>query len=150
MRIFIVLVLCVLSSASFSQDYTTAVGLRGGIGSGITIKHNIGGDNFLEGLVYWRKDVVNLTGLYERYMPLPQDNLYWFFGGGAHIGSYGYVENEVRKSSTTIGADFIVGIEYVFAELPLNLSLDWKPEFNFIGRSGTAFDGIALSARYYW
>ncbi|HHX31837.1 MAG TPA: hypothetical protein GX712_04540, partial [Bacteroidales bacterium] len=43
----------------------------------------------------------------------------------------------------------IGGLEYIFPSAPFNVSLDWKPSFNFTnGYNDYWFSGIALSLRY--
>jgi hypothetical protein len=49
---------------------------------------------------------------------------------------------------TVIGIDGILGIEYNFEEVPINIGVDWKPAFNLTGYSGFWGDGGALSIRY--
>lgn len=55
-----------------------------------------------------------------------------------------------RYSSTTFGVMGVVGLDYKFTDIPLNLSVDWVPTF-FIGDgyvSGFGGGYGALSARY--
>lgn len=135
-----------------SQDYTTAFGLRGGLGSGFTIKHFISGTHAVEGIVSSRYRGFNVTGLYEVTNALPTAGLNWYYGGGAHIGFWHgkyanpwFTEN---RSYTVIGVDGILGIEYTFLDLPINISLDWKPAVNLIGYTGFWGDAGAFSIRY--
>jgi hypothetical protein len=51
-------------------------------------------------------------------------------------------------SYTVIGVDGILGLEYNFSEVPINISIDWKPAFNLVGYSRFFGDGGALSLRY--
>jgi hypothetical protein len=149
--ITIMLALC-LSSFSYSQDYNTGIGLRGGFGNGVTIKHFIGSKAALEGIIASRWRGLELTGLYEIHnRAFDTDRLNWYYGFGAHIGFWdsnnrGWGEHD--RSYTVIGVDGILGLEYNFAEIPFNLSVDWKPAFNFYGYSGFWADGGAVSIRY--
>ena len=151
MKYILALALALTFSVVSGQSYENAIGLRGGIGSGITFKHDFGGFTG-EALVYARTNVANITALVEFYKPLSSSvgefNFYYGFGG--HIGSYTYKVDERNETNTTIGVDGIIGIEYNFQEVPINASLDWKPEFNLVGFNGSYFDGVALSVRYYW
>jgi hypothetical protein len=47
-----------------------------------------------------------------------------------------------------VGLDGILGLEYSFVGIPINISVDWKPAFNFAGHSGFWADGGAISIRY--
>ncbi len=51
-------------------------------------------------------------------------------------------------SGPVIGIDGILGLEYTFDEIPLNLSLDILPSLNLIGSSGWGGINGALSIRY--
>jgi hypothetical protein len=141
-----------LGAISNAQDYHTGVGLRAGYENGLTIKHFIGQKSALEGIISSRWQGFGITGLYEiqnRAFNTPGWN--WFFGFGAHVGfwngNHAYW-GEPGTSYTVVGADGILGLEYCFREVPINLSLDWKPAFNFYGYSGYWGDGGALSIRY--
>jgi len=143
--------------AQSQQDYDQAVGLRGGLFNGVTYKKALSGGNYLEalGAVRWRGFIV--TGLYEITQNLDPETprLNWYYGFGAHIGIWSdYYDNnpwfdEDRDDFMVIGADGIIGIEYTFEEVPINLSADWKPVINLFGAdSFTGFDGGAVSVRY--
>ena len=152
MRVFIILLFLAITTESIGQGYSNAIGLRGGIGSGLTFKHSLGSDTNFEGIVYARGNVANVTGLFEIYQAVPNlgNGFFFYYGAGAHIGSYTYKIDQRNQTNTTIGVDGILGLEYVFSSVPFNASLDWKPEWNFYGYNGFYWDGIALSVRYYW
>jgi hypothetical protein len=135
-----------------AQDYNTGIGLRGGFSNGLTIKHFISQKVALEGILSSRWRGFEITGLYEVHnRAFDTDRLNWYYGFGAHVGFWD--GNRVPWSEdddqyTVIGLDGILGLEYNFSEIPINLSIDWKPEFNFYGYSGFWADGGALSIRY--
>jgi hypothetical protein len=141
-----------LFSFSYAQDYNTGIGLRGGFANGITIKHFVSSKSAFEGIITSRWRGLALTGLYEihnRVFDTERLNLY--YGFGAHIGFWNGNNigwGEQGESYTVIGVDGILGLEYSFEEIPFNLSVDWKPAFNFYGYSGFWADGGALSIRY--
>ena len=143
-----------LVSLSYAQDYNTGVGLRGGFSSGLTVKHFIGSKSALEGILSSRWRGFQVTGLYEVHnQAFKVDRLKWYFGFGAHVGFWNgdYTNQywgEPGTTYTVVGIDGILGLEYSFSEVPINLSLDWKPAFNFVGYSGVWADGGALSIRY--
>lgn len=135
-----------------AQDYNTAIGLRGGPFIGFTVKHFLNEKAALEGLVSTRWKGIEVTGLYEIHnQAFKVERLNWYFGGGAHVGFYNgdYTRwGTVGKGYVNAGIDGILGLEYNFSEIPLNLSLDWKPAYNIAGFSGFWGDNGALSIRY--
>jgi hypothetical protein len=144
-----------LMSISFSiqaQDYLNSLGLRAGLSTGITYKHFTSRTDALEGILTTRWGGFTITGLYERHgRAFDTDNLYYYYGGGAHLGVWSGRNNPwftESNSYTVIGVDGIIGLEYVFEEIPFNISLDWKPGFNIIGHTGFWGDEVALSFRY--
>ncbi len=141
-----------LSGVTLAQNYTTGIGLRGGFSNGLTVKHFVSANNALEGILSTRWGGFNVTGLYEIHnYPFAVQGLSWYYGFGAHIGFWdgndvGWADDD--GAYTVIGADGVIGLEYNFVEVPINLSLDWKPSLNLIGHSGFWGDGGALSIRY--
>jgi hypothetical protein len=134
-----------------AQDYNTGIGLRGGFANGITIKHFVSDKAAFEGIIASRWRGVELTALYEIHgRAFDTDRLNWYAGFGGHVGFWD--GNDTRwgddRSYTVIGIDGILGLEYNFLEIPINLSVDWKPAFNLFGYSGFWADGGALSIRY--
>jgi hypothetical protein len=54
-----------------------------------------------------------------------------------------YYDNYVQ-----VGVDGILGLEHTFSEIPLNLSVDWKPELNFINDPDLYVINLSFSARF--
>jgi len=138
--------------SAFSQDYKTSLGLRAGVPYGVTIKHFISKYNALEGIMASRWSGFVITGLYEKESWLGKyPSLNWYWGVGAHAGFWDAGMNPNVKSSyvgAVIGADAVLGIEYTFDEIPLNLSLDLLPTVNVIGYTGWGGINGAISIRY--
>lgn len=145
-------VLFCLISFSFAQDYNTGIGLRGGFSNGLTVKHFVSNKAALEGILSTRWHGFEITGLYEIHnRAFNVDRLNWYFGAGAHVGFWDGNRTkwaDEDRSYTVGGLDGILGIEYNIKAIPLNISLDWKPQLNFIGYSGFWADGGAISIRY--
>lgn len=154
----IIAFLFILTLGAQSQhDYDQAIGLRGGLYNGVTYKKALREGNYFEGLasIRWRGFIV--TGLYEVTQNLDSETprLNWYYGFGAHLGLWNeYYDNnpwfdEDRGDLMVIGVDGIIGIEYTFEEVPINLSADWKPVINLVGADNFAgFDSGAVSVRY--
>lgn len=146
----IVFAFFILGFSAEAQDYRTGIGLRAGFPYGLTVKHFLNETNALEGILASSWGGFVLTGLYENeHWTGEYPGLNWFWGFGAHIGFWdnnNYI-NDTNVGSV-IGADFIVGLEYTFDEIPLNLSLDVMPSVNLIGYTGWGGIHGGLSIRY--
>jgi len=136
----------VITLSTKAQDYTNAVGVRLGanspaITSGFTIKHFLNETNAVEGIVGIANSGLGLCGLYEWYHPIESvAHLKWFIGAGGYAS--------FRRSTSAIGAAGIIGLDYKFEEVPLNLSLDWKPELNLITNVGFNGNTVGVAIRY--
>jgi len=135
-----------------AQDYKTGIGIRGGLSQGLTLKHFVGSNAAFEGILSSRWRGFDFTGLYEIHnQAFEVDRLNWYYGFGGHIGFWDGANTNwgnTGTSYTVIGIDGILGIEYNFREVPINIGVDWKPAFNIIGYSGFWADGGAISIRY--
>lgn len=147
-----------LTTTVLAQDYKTGVGVRLGWDSGITAKHFVSGQDALEGILSTRWRGFQFTGLYERHFPLFNEaGLKGYVGGGGHIGSYygryyrhyHFHEDHRYYDSyfVNIGVDGILGIEYTFANAPINLGLDIRPGMDLVYLS-PVYIGGAFSIRY--
>jgi hypothetical protein len=61
----------------------------------------------------------------------------------------GFYKNEFQKSYSSkmdLGIDGVLGLDYKFGGIPVNLSLDWQPSVSFTGNSGAhaAYGGVAV------
>jgi len=146
----IAILFVVLTITLNAQDYRTSLGIRAGVPYGLTVKHFLSEQNAFEGILASRWGGFVITGLYENeHWTGEYPGLNWFWGVGAHIGFWDNTPyfNHVN-SNAVLGVDGVVGLEYTFDEIPLNLAIDLLPSVNLIGSSG--WNGIngALSFRY--
>ena len=96
--------------------------------------------NAIEGILSFG-DGTAICALYEIHKPINAvENLQWFIGAGGYVG--------FNNSSSNLGAAGIVGLDYKFINVPLNISLDWKPELNIISKVGFEASGVGFSARF--
>lgn len=152
--ILIPLFLILFSITVKSQDYNTGIGLRGGpFFNGVSAKHFVTSNVALEGILTTRWSGFNITGLYEIHdQAFNTDRLNWYYGLGAHIGFWEGADfkwaDDIYAFYTVIGVDGIIGLEYNFYEIPINISIDWKPIINLIGHSSFWGDDGAISIRY--
>ncbi len=66
--------------------------------------------------------------------PLNTPGLRWFYGGGGYLafGKEFDAAKNAEETKTLFGAQGVIGLDYKFSNLPLNLALDWKPELNLV------------------
>jgi hypothetical protein len=127
---------------SSGQDYTTALGVKFYPGA-ITLKHFIRENRAVEGIGYfWDRGF-----LYEIHGDINDvSGLKWYVGPGAHVGFY----SSKWGGGTSLGVDGVLGLDYKFDDVPINISLDWQPSFEFGSRDWNGFAGNfgGLSIRY--
>jgi hypothetical protein len=124
-----------------SSSYNTAIGLRFGGTSGLTIKHFTNSSTAIEGIVSFWRHSVGITGLYEKHAnAFGAAGLNWYYGGGAHVfitnGDYydDYYDRNwhphyyrYEHGGFSGGIDGIVGLEYKINPIPFAISFDLKP-----------------------
>ena len=151
-HLFVLLTALLFAFAGKAQDYQTGIGLRGGLGAGLTIKHFVNSKAAVEGILDSRWHGLSVTGLYEIHNEaFNTDRLKWYYGFGGHFGFWDgqyYRDYHTSSNYAILGLDGILGLEYSFKEIPINLSLDWKPVFDLTGSSHFWGDGGAISIRY--
>nr|WP_298998924.1 hypothetical protein [uncultured Allomuricauda sp.] len=136
-----------------------ALGLRlgdsDGFGAEISYQKSIGRYNRAEFNLGWRDsrefDSFKLTGVYQWVHQL-DGNFNWYYGVGGGLGSVEFepVPEGDDNDGLFVFAAGNLGVEYDF-EIPLLLSLDFRPEIGLLGYDGfdNSFDfDIALGIRY--
>jgi hypothetical protein len=122
--------------------YQTAIGVKG-FPFGVDFKTFVGRRGRAIELIGYFSDGFRLTGLYEFHGKLnAPGNIKWYLGFGAHGGYYEKGEEE----GISAGFDGVIGLDYKFPRMPLNLALDWQPSFETVtpktefeaGRGGLA------------
>ncbi|UNY98093.1 hypothetical protein MQE36_13485 [Zhouia spongiae] len=147
-------------TANAQEVSENALGLRlgdsDGFGAEISYQRAIGtNSNRLEFDLGWRDsnywDAFKLTGLYQWVMPI-EGRFNWYVGAGGGIGSVDFDHPEIDNDDdgAFIFASGDIGIEYNF-NIPLLISLDFRPEVGLVGYNGFDDDfdfDIALGIRY--
>jgi hypothetical protein len=142
---------------SQAQDIAdNAIGLRlgdsDGFGAEISYQKRIGDTNRLEFGLGWRDgnnySALRAVGLYQWVMPL-DGNFNWYTGAGGGFASYSLdnVAPGADDSSTSLLVAGNIGIEYDF-DIPLLISLDFRPELGFGDINDDLDFDIALGLRY--
>lgn len=147
-----------LALSTQAQDISkNALGLRlgdsDGFGGEISYQRELSSDNRLELDLGWRNsnnvDAFKLTGLYQWVWNI-DGGFNWYAGVGGGLGSWNHDYKGYSDSGTFVFAAGDIGIEYLF-DIPLQLSLDLRPEFYFNSdkyRSDNLGSDIALGIRY--
>ncbi|PJJ84279.1 hypothetical protein [Mucilaginibacter auburnensis] len=147
-----ILIICLgfllLSTRSNAQDYKWAAGLKfGGYENGVSGKYFMQSNVALEGILGFRNHGAVVTGLYEIHQPaFNVDKLKFYYGFGTHIGSVGSgayrrfngddrIYNDPRL---LLGADGVLGLEYIIPNSPIAVSLDLNPRVELA--TGPFFD----------
>lgn len=148
--------LFLFSTVVSAQDYKAAVGLRLGSPTSASIKYFLDDSNAIEGYVgfrgySWGGRWTSINGAYLRHQELSDlvEGLTWYGGGGASVLFWNY-DNFREFSSTSIGLQAYVGVDYAFKDLPISITVDWVPSF-FIGSAyftGFGADYGSLGIRY--
>ena len=158
--LFATLFLFASASVSAQEISNHALGLRlgdsDGFGAEISYQKAIGRYNRAEFDLGWRDsrdfDAFKLTGIYQWVHQL-DGNFNWFYGVGGGLGSVDFVPEpdfDDDNDGLFVFAAGDIGVEYNF-DIPLLISLDFRPEIGLVGYNGfdNDFDfDIALGIRY--
>ena len=145
------------SNSFNSSDYTTALGVKffpGHGGAAISLKHFAREGRAVEALGHFHHNGGRLTGLYEWHWDINgAPGLKWYVGPGAHLAFYNdnHGDNHDNGDSyMAFGIDGVIGLDYKFGNIPLNLSADWQPTIDLGGGyySGFAGDYGGITVRY--
>ncbi len=136
-----------------------ALGLRlgdsDGFGAEISYQKSLFRYNRLEVDLGWRDsrnyDAFKLAGIYQ-WVHTIEGDFNWYYGVGGGLGSVDFARlpNNTPDGGLFVFAAGDIGIEYNF-DIPLLLSLDFRPEIGLVGYDGFSnnFDfDIALGIRY--
>ena len=140
MKKLIVLVVAALAFAAVANAQPRAIGVRAGWGAEVSYQHTLGAENFLELDLGWSANALNAAVAYDFKI--------------TDLGPFGFYAGPaadlwlVDEGGIGLGAGAQVGLEYIFDSIPLQLSLDWRPMFNFVPDTAFGWKGIALGIRY--
>jgi hypothetical protein len=147
-RCALTLAVLVIGMLSFhrvaAQDYRFGLGVRLS-NSSPTLNNSITGKYFatdrtaVEGIVSFGSKF-GIGALIEIHNDFNTPGLKWFYGGGVYAGW--------QDNDTYLGPTGIIGLDYKFPTVPVNISLDWKPELDIIPSVNFVPDAFALSVRF--
>jgi len=154
--IFLLFFAGIMGLSGFAQVNPHAFGLRLGGGSyktgELSYQQGIGETNRFE-LDLGSGSAKNhnrfyLAGIYQWNWNITSA-LNWYIGPGASVGIYSYNDN---ASFINIAIGGQIGLEYDFSKsgVPILLSLDTRPMWDFLGDNPGLGWGAALGIRYVW
>jgi len=158
----VLILFVVLAAFTFEAQAQTisknAIGLRlgdnDGFGTEVNYQRAVGDNNRLEFGLGWRSkknfDAYKLVGLYQWVWNI-DGGFNWYAGPGAGVAQVNYDKDiPAFKDDNTDTFVFLagdIGIEYNF-DIPLLLSLDFRPEFGFGNYNDDLDFDIGLGVRY--
>ena len=149
----VVLTLVGFSLSSNAQDLAdNAIGLRlgdsDGFGAEISYQRAVSDSNRLEFGLGWSNhseyNSVRAIGLYQWVFQL-DGNFNWYTGVGGGLSAISHDNDDLDETALLIAGD--IGIEYDF-DIPLVISLDFRPELGFGDINDDLDFDIALGIRY--
>jgi len=131
-----------------AQTYETAVGAKfytgdGSMG-GLNIRHSTSEHTALEGSLLFQSGAVGIEGLYQYQGPITgAEGLQYFVGGGGFLafGSGRY------NNSTAFALRLTGGVDYKFADAPIDISLAFDPFFYLAPYTGSNL-ALGIGLRY--
>ena len=152
--LFAILAMAAISSTTSAQDYKTALGVRlsssaAMVNNSISFKQFISEKNAIEAYFSFGEPLA-LGAMLEFHKPLSASGLRYFYGAGGYVGFVKVVNVNTQKTNTepNFGAQGVIGLDYKFPNVPLNLSLDWKPELNIVSDINFEPAAIGFTARF--
>jgi len=140
--VFFIPLIFIFSQTSTAQEYSSAIGLRAGLGANISYKKFVGSEAAFELIGGFNFGDVYASLVFEKHNRFANDiqGLTWYWGVGGSI--------VLEEGGVGVGGLGAIGLEYSFYDIPLNISLDWMPHLFLIG--GRNFDarGGGLALRY--
>ena len=131
------------SDKTDKPEYRTAIGIRY-TPFGVSFKTNSArGVRSFELIGYFKDGFVGSALFYWNYTLNEGKNIRLYGGGGVQGG---YKKND-QVDAAVVGVGGIAGIDYKFLHLPLNISLDWQPSFQWTGGNDefeAGYGGIAV------
>jgi hypothetical protein len=141
MKKFIAIAVAILCFAAVASAQPKAIGLRATYGAELSYQHNAG-PGFFEFDAGLFNRFVDVTAIYD-FNIAPLGPLNFYAGPGVFIAGVP-TDKDLYLNAGLAGQ---VGLEYTFS-FPLQISLDWRPWFNFVDGFHGHYQGAALGLRY--
>ncbi len=144
-KLIILLFLSILACTIQAQNHQRAVGIRGGISSGVEYRVFTSDRGSYKALLSTRDEGLQLVALKEFHefgLFDCCDQLSLVYGFGIHAG-YEHWDKSVydsgfhhweSRTAPIAGLDALVALEYNIEEIPLSIGIEGKPFFDMLGR----------------
>ncbi|MBN1769178.1 MAG: hypothetical protein JXR50_08935 [Prolixibacteraceae bacterium] len=124
-----------------AQSYNQAIGVRTGSSRSIFYEMSAPDLSTYRFALNWRDGGRNLSAMkiFKKYkMDNLPDHLTFYYGFGAHAGYVSWAEKrnfdeERHYASPIAGLNAIIGLSYDFTEIPVSLTIDASPHFDYGG-----------------
>lgn len=155
--IFTFLIVIGFMTAGMSQDYKTAIGGKLGYGLIASYKTFLNEKSALDifgGIRLGGSGGLAAGAYYLNHSPINEvEGLQWYWGFGGSITTWNY--GLINQNYYELGGSGVLGLDYAFDDLPLNLSIDWAPTIVLLTSADSLWElgrfrgGYgALTARY--
>ena len=145
MKKTILILAALIGLAVAASAQPRALGVRVGYGADLSYQHALGASNFLEVDLGWKLNP-NAPGSFSAaasydFQIAPAGPFNFYAGPAAHLWL-------VEKAGIGLGIGGQIGLEYLFSEIPFQISIDWRPMFNLIPDTGFGWSSFGLGLRY--
>lgn len=148
----VLILLVTVVAFGFAANAQNAIGVRLGggtaYGAEVSYQHALGAANRLEvdlGFSRSKDNYINLAGIYQWCNKFGSSDFGWFIGGGLNLG-------HCANHGFGVAVAFQIGLEFTPSSLPLQLTLDARPSWEFLLPEGCGYRGFgwggALGVRY--
>jgi len=146
-----------LTTSVLAQEYKNSTGIRIGKTDGVTYKRFLAENGAIEFMLGFggQDKGMQFYSIYQWHNQIPTpitENLYLYYGVGGHAGyikTYNnrnyYVNDSTiandsdKKTYYAIGVDGVIGLEYQIFTVPMTVSMELKPYFEYYGLRYTQF-----------
>lgn len=142
MKKLIAIAVAILCFAAVASAQPKAIGIRGTYGAELSYQHYTG-PGFWEFDAGLFNKMLDVCAIYD-FIIAPIGPLNLYAGPGAYVAMWPQDKDGLLLNAGAVGQ---IGLEYTF-DFPLQLSLDWRPCFNFVNAFGWSPYGAAFGIRY--
>jgi hypothetical protein len=150
-----IIALLLIASAGQAQDYKSAIGGKVGYGLIASYKTFLNESSAIDIFGGIRWGGIAAGAYYLKHTPISSvDRLQWYWGFGGSFTTWDYGVPSL-DNYYELGISGVLGLDYSFDDLPLNVSVDWAPTFvvadswDYTGSYNRFRSGYgALSVRY--